>query len=393
MPALALRDRLASLGAGRPGAAGRGWARRPGAQALPQRRIPRGFEPVATQFGTAWRLVDVLPAGTVRGLPPEVPHAYLDAETTGLSGGTGTHVFAVAICRPCAAGLELCQLFLAEPSGEAAFLSVLQDELQRSRAIATYNGSRFDLPLLRTRWIMARMPGRLEHPEHVDLLTLTRSLLRQRLESCALRAVEERFLGFEREDDLPGAQVPQAYLGYLRWGWSPSLERALEHNRLDVLTLYHLHARLQLRLDGLEAWMDGADWLALARHLLRTGRRADGWGALRHSAEVADGPASALAGVLLARTLSRRGGHRSAARLLADMHARLPDQVPLAVARARLLEWKLHELAAARELVAAALTGLSLANPHRPELERRLARLDSRLKKASGPGRRAPTNR
>jgi hypothetical protein len=308
-----------------------------------------------------------------------VPHGYLDTETTGLSGGTGTQVFAAAVCRPVDCGLELIQLFLREPAGEAAFLSLLRDELAVSDGLATYNGSRFDLPLLRTRWVMARMPGDLEHPMHLDLLTLTRALLRQRLESCALRIVEERVLGFEREADLPGALVPEAYLRYLRVGWAPHLELALEHNRQDVVSLFYLHARLLLRLAGDDTRMDGADWLALGRHLLRVGRRADGWLALRRAAELADGPASALAGVLLARGLGRRRLHLAAERLLAELQRRLPDEVCLALQRARLLEWSLRQPAAAHAVVSDALARLPPEDSHRTELERRLARLERRL--------------
>ncbi|HEY4026405.1 MAG TPA: ribonuclease H-like domain-containing protein, partial [Candidatus Dormibacteraeota bacterium] len=298
MPPPALRERLASLGRGAEPVA------RPRRPAV-DRIVPPGFEAVETAHGTAWRYADVIAPGRLLGSPPVPPHAYLDTETTGLSGGTGTQVFAVAVCRPCAAGLELTQLFLADPAGEAAFLALVQDELSRDGGLATYNGSRFDLPLLRTRWVMARMPGELEHPTHVDLLNLTRSLLRSRLERCTLRVVEERLLGFEREDDLASALVPEAYLAYLRHGWSPMLQMALEHNRQDVVSLYHLHARLLLRLEGRDPGMEGgADWLALGRHLFRTGRRADGWRALRNAADLADGPESARAALLLARRLA-----------------------------------------------------------------------------------------
>ena len=348
-----------------------------------QRQIPRGFERTDTPYGLAWRLVDVLPVGRLVGLSPPIPHAYLDTETTGLAGGTGTQVFAAAICRPGAAGLELAQLFLADPAGELAFLHLLQEELQTAEGIATYNGSRFDLPLLRTRWVMARLPGELEHPTHVDLLTLTRSLYRQRLESCSLRVVEDRVLGFDREEDLAGSLVPDSYFAYLRRGWSPTLEAALEHNRRDVLSLYHLHARLGLRLAGEDPAMDAPDWLALGRHLLRGGRRADGWRALRRAAEEGCGPASALAGLLLARGLGRRGRSRSAERLLAALQERLPHEVLLAVARARLLEWRLRDPAAARELVARALRQLPASSPHRADLERRLRRLDGKTRSAA----------
>ena len=346
--------------------------------------MPHGFEAVETSCGTAWRYADVLAPGRLPGPPPDVPHVYLDSETTGLSGGTGTHVFAVALCRPISAGLELIQLFLADPAGEAAFLTALQEELHQTEGLATYNGSRFDLPLLRTRWVMARLPGELRHPAHTDLLTLTRSLLRQRLERCTLRLVEEHVLGFERERDLPGALVAQAYLAYLRHGWSPMLPAALDHNRQDVVSLYYLHARLLLQLSGNGPLMEGRDWLALGRHLLRTGRRADGWRALRNAVELADGPASATAGLLLARVLTRRRRPEAAERLLSAVYERMSAQPDVIIARARLLEWALGDLSAAHRLVAATLEKLPPQSPYRLELEWRLQRLESKLYRRRG---------
>jgi uncharacterized protein len=379
VPPSALRERLASLSRGG-GAAAR--PRRPAVERI----VPPGFEAVDTAYGAAWRYADVLAPGRLPGPEPAVAHAYLDTETTGLSGGAGTQVFVVAMCRPVPAGLELVQVFLADPAGEAAFLALVQDELARAGGLATYNGSRFDLPLLRTRWVMARMPGELAHPAHVDLLTLTRSLLRARLERCTLRVVEERMLGFEREGDLPSALVPEAYLAYLRHGWSPMLPLALEHNRQDVISLYHLHARLLLRLSGRDPWMEGSsDWLALGRHLYRTGRRADGWRALRNAAELADGPDSARAALLLAKRLARRRRHAAAERLLRDVDARVLRDPALAVARARLLEWSLGDLAGAREVVTGALAGLAPDSPYRVDLEWRLQRLEAKLERRGGP--------
>jgi hypothetical protein len=341
--------------------------------------VPPGFEAVETAHGTAWRYADVLAPGRLPGPAPDVPHAYLDTETTGLSGGTGTQVFAVAICRPCEAGLALTQVFLADPAGEAAFLALVHEELSLAGGVATYNGSRFDLPLLRTRWVMARMPGELAHPPHVDLLDVTRALLRYRLERCTLRVVEDRLLGFEREDDLASVLVPEAYLGYLRHGWSPLLPRALEHNRQDVVSLYYLHARLLQRLLGRDPWMEGPDWLALGRYLFRTGRRADGWRALRNAAELADGPEAAHAALLLARRLARRRRHRAAEALLARVDRGATREPRLAIARARLLEWSMGDLATARDVVTEALTNLPHDSPFRTDLEWRLQRLERKL--------------
>src|SRR5579872_797341 len=295
----------------------------------PEGRVPRlppqGFEPVPTPSGTAWRRFEVqdaghLPAGDRRGF------CYLDTETTGLAGGTGTLVFCATVARGGPAGLEVAQLFLDEPGAELPFLEALAAELAPARGLATYNGASFDLPILRTRWTLSRLPGELPEPSHTDLLHLVRGLFGARMPSRTLRDAENRLLGFEREDDLPGALAPEAYLAYLRRGWSPLLEPALAHNRQDAVSLYYLHQRLLDRLEQRESGLDGDELYELGRVLTRRGRRADGWRALRRSAALADGAGSAAAAVLLARRLVR--GRRAAAadRLLAQLQRDLADQ-------------------------------------------------------------------
>ena len=343
MPATAVRDlreRLARLGApARP---------RPHNDGA----LPRGFEAVPTPYGDAMLREDVIP------LPPLDPNpgavAYLDTETTGLNGGAGTYVFAAAVARPIDCGLRLAQLFLPQPGVEAAFLHRLREELHAAEGLASFNGGSFDLPVLRTRWVMARMPGELASLPHVDLLTLVRALYRHRMESCTLRMVEERLLGYERDDPVAGALVPDVYFAYLQRGYSPMLEAVLEHNRLDVISLVHLHSRLLSRLDGADAGMDASDWLALGRHRLRRGARADGWHALRNAAGFRQGEAAATAGLLMARKLSRRGAVSGADGLLGWLERSISDDVRLPVARARLLEWRRRDPELALAVVEAA---------------------------------------
>jgi hypothetical protein len=298
--------------------------------------------------------------------------AYIDTETTGLSGGAGTYVFAAAIARPVDCGLRVAQVFLPQPGMEAAFLYALQDEMAPAEAVATFNGSSFDLPVLRTRWVMSRMPGELACAPHVDLLTLVRALYRHRLESCSLRSVEERVLGYEREDPIASALVPDAYFDYLRHGYSPLLEPALEHNRLDVISLVHLHSRLLRRLQGRDAGMDAADWLALGRHRYRRGARADGWRAFRNATGFADGEAAATAGLLMARRLVRRGSIAAADRLLGWLEARATEDLRVTVARARLFEWRRRDPQLALDVVEAAQQRMP---EHASGLESRRVRL------------------
>jgi hypothetical protein len=330
---------------------------------------------VDTPYGRAHLRQDVIP------LPPLEPHpgavAYMDTETTGLSGGTGTYVFAAAVARPIDCGLRVAQLFLPQPGMEPAFLYLLREELEPAAALGTFNGGSFDLPVLRTRWVMARMAGELAHPPHVDLLTLVRALYRHRMESCTLRTVEERLLGYEREDPIPSAFVPDAYFAYLRQGASVNLEAALEHNRLDVISLVHLHSLLLKRLQGADAAMDSADWLALGRHRFRRGARADGWRALRHSVELGQGEAAATAGLWLARRLVRRRSIASAGELLQWLESRFPDDFRVSLAHARLLEWRRREPHRALAVVEAAQERMpevaSELEPRRLRLRRKVA--------------------
>ena len=366
MSASALRERLTRLSAP------------PRIKPEVHRALPRGFEVVVTPYGDALLRQDVIPLPALEPHPGSV--AYIDTETTGLSGGAGTFVFAAAVARPVDCGLRVAQVFLPQLGMEAAFLFALQAEIEPAHAVATFNGSSFDLPVLRTRWVMARMPGELAHPPHVDLLTLVRALYRHRLESCNLRSVEERLLGYEREDPIASALVPDAYFEYLRCEVSPRLEAALEHNRLDVISLVHLHSRLLLRLRGADAGMDAADWLALGRHRFRRGARADGWRALRNATAFAKGEPSATAGLMLSRRLVRRGSIAAADRLLRWLESWATDEIRVAIARARLLEWRrrdpfgaLHVVEAARQRMPAE-AGI---------LEPRLVRLRRKVEKRS----------
>ncbi len=368
MSEVALRERLTRLGA----------ARR--IQPKVEHALPRGFEVVATPYGDAALRQDVIPLPALEPDPGSV--AYVDTETTGLSGGTGTYVFAAAVARPIECGLRVAQVFLPQPGMEAAFLHALQAEIEPAEAIATFNGSSFDLPVLRTRWVMARMPGELACPPHVDLLTLVRALYKHRLKSCNLRSVEERLLGYERDDPIASSLVPDAYFEYLRHDSSPLLEAALEHNRLDVISLVHLHSRLLARLRGGDSGMDAADWLALGRHRFRRGTRADGWRALRNATAFAKGEASATAGLLISRRLVRRGSITAADRLLDWLEAQATDDMRVSIARARLLEWRRRDPHSALSVVEAARRRM----PEQAELlESRLARLRRKVKRRPSP--------
>src|SRR5437879_6688103 len=169
-------------------------------------QLPRGFAELSTPFGVAAMRQDVLALPALDPDPGNV--AYVDTETTGLTGGAGTYVFAVAVARPIDCGLRVAQLFLPEPGMESAFLHALQEELEPANGLATFNGGSFDLPVLRTRWVMARMPGELTHASHVDLLTLVRALYSNQSRASTRDSLSRRGLVYSAAIPRPAAWGP-----------------------------------------------------------------------------------------------------------------------------------------------------------------------------------------
>jgi uncharacterized protein YprB with RNaseH-like and TPR domain len=161
---------------------------------------------------------------------------YLDTETTGLAGGTGTYAFLVGAGFFDEGAFEVRQYFMRDLDEEPALLSALEGLFRGFDGVVTYNGTGFDLPLLETRFVLARR----RFPDevfHLDLLAPARRLWGARLEDCRLGTIERHVLRFWREDDVPGALIPAVYFDYLRRKHPDELPRVFEHNRHDILSL------------------------------------------------------------------------------------------------------------------------------------------------------------
>jgi uncharacterized protein YprB with RNaseH-like and TPR domain len=161
---------------------------------------------------------------------------YLDTETTGLAGGTGTYVFLVGAGFVDGDEFEVRQYFMRDLDEEPALLAALEGLLAGFEGLVTYNGTGFDLPLLETRFVLGRRRWPIDR-FHLDLLGSARRLWRERLPDCRLGTVEQNVLRFHRTDDLPGALIPAVYFDYLRRKHPGELPRVFEHNRHDILSL------------------------------------------------------------------------------------------------------------------------------------------------------------
>lgn len=201
--------------------------------------------------------------------------AFLDTETTGLAGGTGTFAFMVGVGRYDGQEFYLAQFFMRDPIEEPALLAALTEFLQPCQALVTFNGKGFDVPLLNARYITNGEPTPLASLAHLDLLPLARRLWRPRLPSRALGYLEEHILGLIRaEEDVPGWVIPSLYFGYLRSGDARSMESVFYHNAMDVLSLAALLSHVADLLDDPlgDAVVHGLDLVAMGRMFENLGR-------------------------------------------------------------------------------------------------------------------------
>lgn len=200
-------------------------------------------------------------------LPAEA-FAFLDTETTGLSGGTGTLAFLIGVGRFIGQEFYLAQFFLRDPIEEPGQLAALEEFLAPCQALVSFNGKAFDAPLLLTRYTAHGWKPPLHGLAHVDLLHLARRLWRDRLPSRTLGNLEVQILGAARtQDDIPGWDIPRIYQEYLRTGSLDEMSRVMYHNAMDVLSLAALMDHMAGLLEDPVSLGGryGVDALALAR--------------------------------------------------------------------------------------------------------------------------------
>ena len=183
------------------------------------------------------------------GLRGEAPRAwreilFLDTETSGLAGGAGTYVFLLGTLEIGDGELVLRQHALFDLGQERAFVEEIASYLGRFRACASYNGKRFDLPLLKDRVALHFRSTLSVDDAHLDLLHPARRWWRARAGSARLRDLEDRVLLDPREDDLPGDAIPRSYFTFLATGDESLLVPIAAHNRRDLLALLRLADRM-----------------------------------------------------------------------------------------------------------------------------------------------------
>jgi uncharacterized protein YprB with RNaseH-like and TPR domain len=170
-------------------------------------------------------------------IPDRDQIVFLDTETTGVQGGTGICPFLVGLGYFADDEFQVVQFFIRDFDEEPSMLLALGDLLNRFKTVITYNGAAFDLPLLETRFTLARLDSPFANMSQFDLLFTARRLWRTGHGSCRLAALERELLSFMRGPDIPGAMIPRAYFDFLQQRPTATFRSVFTHNVDDVLSL------------------------------------------------------------------------------------------------------------------------------------------------------------
>jgi uncharacterized protein YprB with RNaseH-like and TPR domain len=310
---------------------------------------------------------------------------FLDTETTGLAGGTGTYVFMVGAGFFRGEQFIVRQFFMRHHAEEPALLAVLNGLVGRFEAVVTFNGKSFDVPLLLTRYAQNRQRPALSLSHHLDLLHPSRRVWRERLESCTLGTLEAAVLGHERMRDVPSWMIPDLYFQYVRGASPEPMARVFSHNLDDILSLVTLAYQLGRLLDDVAA--DDHN----AHDLYAAGRIFEDLGLVdvacdRYERALTAGQQVAVRAQIagrLAALCKRLGRQERALQLWRRLAALRLSGCEPHIELAKYYEHRLHDYGAAMAFVEEALAIVELrqlrhlpgAATERRDLEHRLARL------------------
>src|SRR5713226_8036266 len=314
---------------------------------------------------------------------------FLDTETTGLAGGTGTYAFLIGLAWWDAGGLQVEQFFMRDFTEEYSLLHELSARVAERPVLVTFNGKSFDWPLLENRFTMTRSIAVPRLAAHLDLLHSARALWKLRLGSVRLVELERQVLdaprlGWHRDDDVASALIPQFYFDYLRGGPIEPLAGVFRHNQMDLRGLAALFGKVNALLSETSSAatdFESLDLFGLSRFLQRRGDSNRAHSACTQALEMGL-PAEfrPRARRDLALMAKRRGEHARAAELWQEIVADSNDGIHACEQLAIYFERHAKNLAKATEFAELALSKLRRrrASSRDPFLAARFARLEQK---------------
>jgi uncharacterized protein YprB with RNaseH-like and TPR domain len=336
---------------------------------------------------------------------------FLDTETTGLAGGTGTYAFLIGLAWWDAGGLQVEQFFMRDFAEEHSLLQELSQRVAERPVLVTFNGKSFDWPLLENRFTMTRCIAAPKLAAHLDLLHPARALWKLRLGSVRLAELERHVLdaprlGWHRENDVSSALIPQFYFDYLRGGPVEPLAGVVRHNQMDLRGLAALFCKINALLSEAPHAtneIESLDLFGLSRFLQRRGEEDRAHSACAQALAIGlPEEIRPKARRELALMAKRRGQHERAAEIWLEIVADPRDGVHACEQLAIYYERHVRNMAQAVQFAKLAIAALRRlhGDSRDPFLTARFARLEHkflrrlvRLEKKSQPSSPAQPQR
>lgn len=293
---------------------------------------------------------------------------FLDTETTGLAGGTGTYAFLIGLAWWDAGGLQVEQFFMRDFTEEYSLLHELAARVIQRPVLVTFNGKSFDWPLLENRFTMTRSIAAPKLAAHLDLLHPARALWKLRLGSVRLvelerRVLDARRLGWQRDDDVESAMIPQHYFDFLRGGPAAPLAGVARHNQMDLRGLAALFGKINAMLSESPSAVEESeslDLFGLSRFLQRRGDTARAQNACAEALAIGlPADVRLKAQKELALMAKRRGEFERAAKIWEVMAADSCDEVHACEQLAIYYEHRVKDIGRAMEFAKLGLAKLN----------------------------------
>jgi tetratricopeptide (TPR) repeat protein len=243
-------------------------------------------------------------------------------------------------------------------------LEAIEHFLAPAGALVTFNGKAFDAPLLATRYRLHRIPVPYKDYAHLDLLPLARRLWRDRLESRALKYLEQHVLGMRRtSEEVQGYEVPWLYFDYLKSGDARPLAGVFYHNAMDVVAMAALLAHVNDMIQNPHGGHveHALDFIALGKLFEDLGHWEDAARLFEHGLELDLTEADfGVAVKRLSILQKRRGDYGEALRLWEA--AALNGHIYAHIEMAKYYEHKCRDVKTARKWARSALEHVQRAN-------------------------------
>lgn len=159
---------------------------------------------------------------------------FFDIETTGLSA-TSSCIYLIGCMYKKENTLFTEQFFAETKEDEKDILEAFIRLLDNYQTLITFNGTRFDIPFIRSRCMQHHISENFDNFSHIDIFKEIKNMKNfLKLPNYKQKTIET-FLGIEREDQYSGGELIAVYEEYLKSSYPQKLqELLLLHNFEDI---------------------------------------------------------------------------------------------------------------------------------------------------------------